>query len=158
MQSSLLNRILSVAAILLLLITLRVSIVAIDSFKENSEKSYTNYIDSAKTAVASANSLLSLKTDNATTLSDTLSISPFAEKRVNRPKRARSKVAFIREPLKLKGIMGGAQPLAVVANRIGKTEIVGIGDTILGRRVIKIETDAVIFRDRNGSERVVVGE
>lgn len=59
--------------------------------------------------------------------------------------------SYSRKKLHLKGVLLKKNPLAILEAEDGSTEILGLGGTIDGQRVMRIREDRVTLRDRHGS-------
>jgi hypothetical protein len=74
-----------------------------------------------------------------------------SEAREVAPSAPRAAPTDARPAIVLKGILYKSNPLAILENAAGTTSILGVGDTILGRRVEAISKTSVTLRDRHGS-------
>jgi hypothetical protein len=64
-----------------------------------------------------------------------------------------------RTPLALSGVLlNRDHPQAILEGRDGGTRIAGVGDTLFGQTVVRIEKDRVVLRDRGGSYELTVQE
>lgn len=80
---------------------------------------------------------------------------PFG-KTYKRKKVRRTGTKFVRTPLSVQGILQGDVPLVVLQDPTGKTHIVKRGETVMERKVIKINSKGVTLRDRAGTETLMV--
>jgi hypothetical protein len=86
-------------------------------------------------------------------------LKPFSEARESAgPVARRAQSAAGRPVLVLKGILYKSNPLAILEGAGGKTSILGVGDSISGRKVAGIGNASVTLRDKSGTYDLFIKE
>lgn len=111
--------------------------------------------ETLKTAVEQVELASKINYDEIDTSFTNPNSTPFGKtyrRKVHRP----SGPKYVRTPLSVKGILSGDVPLVVLQDPSGKTHIVKQGETVLDRKIIKINSKGVTLRDKAGVETLMV--
>lgn len=73
---------------------------------------------------------------------------------ITSPSGGSKKPSYIRQTLKLKGILFKKKPLAILEDENGRSHICGIGEIVHKQKILKISEKGVMLRDPLGSYEI----